>query len=131
MDKKTQQLGMNPSTASGRLVKDILFKLINELGRNVCYQCGKEMLREDFSIEHKTPWLDSDKPKELFFDLANIAFSHHSRNVSAARRDSSQKRLVTTHGSNAMYKRGCRCELCKQVNRARVNRSRNLRPNKR
>lgn len=40
---------------------------------------------DELSIEHKTPWLDSEDPKALFFDLNNIAFSHLSCNVSAAK----------------------------------------------
>lgn len=83
--KKHNQLGMNPSTASGRLVKDLLFKFITEAG-HVCHQCGKEMSRDDFSIEHKTPWLDSENPQKLFFDLDNIAFSHKVCNTKAARK---------------------------------------------
>lgn len=42
---------------------------------NKCYQCGNTIDKvEELSIEHKTPWLDSDTPKELFFNLENIAF---------------------------------------------------------
>lgn len=83
--KKHSQLGMNPSTASGRLLKDLLFKFAKDAG-HVCHQCGKELDRESFSIEHKTPWLDSEDPQKLFFDLDNIAFSHKSCNIAAARR---------------------------------------------
>jgi len=82
--KKQNQLGMNPSTASGRLVKDLLFKFVKEKHPN-CFRCGGPLTRETFSIEHKTPWLDSDDPVGLFFDLDNIDFSHHSCNVKAAR----------------------------------------------
>lgn len=83
--RKSEQLGMNVSTASGRLVKDLLFKLICDSGINKCFHCGKEMLRENFSIEHKTPWMNSENPVGLFFDLDNVAFSHLSCNVKAAR----------------------------------------------
>ena len=83
--KKQSQLGMNPSTASGRLIKDLLFKFVKDAG-HVCHQCNKPMAREDFSIEHKTPWLDSEDPVKLFFDLNNIAFSHKSCNIAAARK---------------------------------------------
>lgn len=87
--KKSEQLGMNPSTASHRLVKDILWKLIVDTGNDKCFQCGSEMTRENFSIEHKTPWLDSEDPLGLFFDLNNISFSHHSCNVGSARKKKS------------------------------------------
>lgn len=89
--KKTQQLGMNPSTASGRLVKDLLWKYIVKCGDNKCHQCGEEMVRDNFSIEHKIPWLDSDDPQKFFFDIENISFSHHSCNIKAARRDRPSK----------------------------------------
>jgi len=82
--KKTQQLGMNPSTASGRLVKDTLFRLVVEAGHK-CYRCGGELTRESFSIEHKVPWLDSEEPRGLFFDQDNIAFSHLACNCKASR----------------------------------------------
>lgn len=85
-DKKALQLGMNPSTASGRLIKDLLWDFVAKTGQDSCYHCGKKMTRETFSVEHITPWLDSDNPSEMFFDIGNISYSHHSCNVSAARR---------------------------------------------
>lgn len=39
MNVKHAQLGINPSTASNRLVKDILFSLIVETGKDICFQC--------------------------------------------------------------------------------------------
>jgi hypothetical protein len=82
--KKALQLGMNPATASGRLVKDTLFRLAVSTGHK-CFQCGEELTRETFSIEHMEPWLDSEDPKGNFFDQGNIAFSHLSCNRAAAR----------------------------------------------
>jgi len=76
VNKKQMQLGMNPSTASGRLVKDTLWRFIVEANQDNCFQCGEKMERENFSVEHKTPWLDSDDPLFLFFDQNNISFSH-------------------------------------------------------
>ena len=84
-DKKSIQLGMNASTASGRLTRDILFKLVSDAG-HLCYQCGKKMTRESFSIEHKVAWLDTDNPVFNYFDLNNISFSHKSCNYKAARK---------------------------------------------
>lgn len=84
--KKTEQLGINPSTASNRLVKDLLFMMLAETGKDRCFHCGEPMTRDDYSIEHKIPWMDSDEPQILFFDLHNIAFSHKSCNYGAARR---------------------------------------------
>lgn len=83
--KKNQQLGMNPGTASHRLLKDILFDFVIRAGHK-CFQCGGDMTREDFSIEHKEPWIDSADPVGMFFDLKNIAFSHKRCNFGASRR---------------------------------------------
>ena len=111
-DKKTEQLGMNPSTASHRLVKDILWALILQTGQGKCCKCGHQMTRETFSIEHKIPWLDSDNPKELYFDLNNISFSHLSCNVADSRKPASKCGTI-----NKYDKHGCRCEACKNVKR--------------
>lgn len=66
--------------------KNILYNLLVRFNLNKCYQCGNTIDKvEELSIEHKTPWLDSDTPKELFFNLENIAFSHLSCNCRARR----------------------------------------------
>lgn len=109
--KKENQLGMNPSTASNRLVKDVLFKLAVDAGHK-CFQCQGELARESFSIEHKVPWLDSDDPVGLYFDLENIAFSHHGCNVGARRK------TPAACGTRSKYTTGCRCEECSAANRA-------------
>lgn len=110
-DKKTLQLGMNPSTASGRLVKDLLWSLIQQTGQCTCCKCGTQMSRETFSIEHVIPWLDSEDPLGLYFDLDNISYSHLRCNVT----DRRDNRLVL-HGTETMYdKHGCRCEPCKEI----------------
>lgn len=120
-EKKTKQLGMNPSTAAHRLKKSILFSFAKQLGHNWCYQCGAEI--EDihkFTIEHKKPWLDSDNPSENFFDLDNIAFSHASCNYRAARvKDGMPCPSVTA------YRKGCRCDGCKEA-RAEYRKQRKL-----
>lgn len=86
-NKKSEQLGMPLGTASAKLRKSILFRLLKDSGKNVCFQCGEKIeCEEELSIEHKTPWLDSSNPKELFFSLDNIAFSHLKCNIKAARR---------------------------------------------
>ena len=120
-EKKTKQLGMNPSTASHRLKKSILFDFAKQLGHNWCYQCGAEI--EDiqkFTIEHKRPWLDSDNPTEVFFDLENIAFSHAECNYGAARvKEGMPCPSVTA------YRKGCRCNGCKAC-RAEYRKNRKL-----
>lgn len=107
--KKQNQLGMNPSTASNRLVKDLLFKYVIVSHPN-CYRCGEPLTRDTFSIEHKTPWLDSENPLELFFDLDNIAFSHQACNSAA----SSYARPSSICGDGSGYRKGCRCVKCKE-----------------
>lgn len=113
--KKKVQLGIDPGTASSVLKKMIMFDLIKRLNLNVCFQCGNIIdTVDELSIEHKIPWLDSDNPYELFFDLNNIAFSHLKCNTSAAR-----KRLVKTHPSVSAYRNGCRCAECKNIEKLR------------
>ena len=90
MSKETQkkyaeQIGMNVGTAQNRLVKDMLFKSLCALGQNSCHQCGEEMTRDTFSIEHKVPWRNAEDAKELFFNTDNISYSHLSCNAKAAR----------------------------------------------
>lgn len=109
--KKKLQLGMNPSTASNRLVKDILWNFIVGAGKDYCFRCGEKMSRKDFSIEHKIPWLDSANPVELYFDINNISFSHIKCNVADRRQT-----VVAECGTYSKYKTGCRCEACTQAN---------------
>ena len=77
---------MNPGTASGRLVKDLLWHFIVKADQHNCFRCGSKMTRENFSVEHKTPWLHSENPKDMFFDLDNVTFSHLNCNISSARK---------------------------------------------
>lgn len=83
-DKKKKQLGMDPGTAGHRLRIDLLFRFIECLAFK-CFRCKGDLSREDFSIDHKEPWIDSEDPVGLFFDLKNVAFSHKSCNYKAAR----------------------------------------------
>lgn len=109
--KKKEQLGIDPGTAANRLRKSVLFSFAKRLDLNFCYQCGCEI--EDihrFTMEHKTPWLDSEDPVRLFFDIDNIAFSHASCNYSASR-----GRLGKPCPSLTAYRKGCRCEGCLDV----------------
>ncbi len=114
MCKKAEQLKMNPSTASGRLVKDIIFGfLVKE--KIVCHHCDRPMTRENYSIEHKEPWLDSENPVGLYFDLENISFSHLRCNIKASRNNMTSKQK---HPSISAYEnRGCRCAECTELKR--------------
>lgn len=111
--KKQLQLGMNPSTASHRLVKDILWKFVSSSSKS-CYKCGKDMCRETFSIEHVEPWLDSTDPVGLYFDLDNIKFTHLRCNVASAR-----KKPAPLCGTDSAYSKGCRCASCKKAHAKR------------
>ena len=95
MNKKSKQLGMNPGTAAHRLRKQILWWYIQQTNDDICFQCGKKIEQiEDLSIEHKVPWLDSDKPVALYFDLSNIAFSHIKCNSGAKRYTGNPQTMV-------------------------------------
>lgn len=90
--KRTQQLGMPYGTACGRLRKQLMFALLQRLDAAKCFRCGEEIeSAATLSVEHKTPWLDSDDPSGLFFDLDNIAFSHLVCNSRAARRPTKRR----------------------------------------
>lgn len=109
--KKADQLGMNPGTASNRLVKDILFKFVSDAGFK-CHRCDGELSRDNFSIDHMIEWLDSDNPVETFFDVNNISYSHLNCNVGARRTN------PIVCGTASMYGKGCRCEPCKAARAA-------------
>lgn len=111
--KRDDQLGMDFGTANSKLRKNLLFELSKQLQLDICFRCGKKIEKEnEFSIDHKVPWLDSTRPLELFFDFNNIAFSHLHCNTSHGR---TLKQLVPCP-SLASYKRGCRCEGCRKAN---------------
>lgn len=110
--KKAKQLGMPLGTAANRLRKMLLFDMMQRLGEDSCFRCGRRIQDiKNFSIEHKQPYLNSNNPAELFFDLNNIAFSHLSCNCSAGRLGEYPLRHGTTRG----YRRGCRCVLCRKA----------------
>lgn len=114
---------MNPSTASNRLKKLILFNFIQKLQLDICHQCGDKIENEnELSVEHKIPWIDSEDPKKLFFDIDNISFSHLKCNISARRS------VEMKHPSLKSYEiKGCRCDECKQL---QANKRRKQRLNK-
>ena len=77
--KKIEQLGMFPSTALGKLRKMVIFNLLERLGENYCYRCGKLIESfDDLTIDHKKRWLHGDV--SLYWDLNNVAFSHYNCN---------------------------------------------------
>ncbi len=121
-NKKSEQLEMPIGTASGQLRKIIIFHLIKLLGFDICFQCGNKIKEvKQLSIEHKIPWLDSINPKESFFDINNIAFSHLLCNIGAGGNRGSHNRKKThcpighkyTKENTCTDKRNIRhCNLC-------------------
>lgn len=108
--RKAEKLGMSFGAARSKLVKNLLWDFVVKAGQNICHQCNTEILTiHDLSIEHKTPWENSENPVENYFDLDNIAYSHLSCNCRAAERQTSPC------PSLAAYKRGCRCEDCVKI----------------
>lgn len=82
-----EQIGMSTGKASARLKKSIMFALVRQTNKDSCSHCGELIENiDELSVEHVTPWSGSDDPIGLFFDLSNIAFSHISCNISAARK---------------------------------------------
>lgn len=75
-DKKTELLGLNYSSASSSLRKQIIFQLAQALDLLSCYRCGTLVELYNFSIDHKEAWMQAEDPKGSFFDMNNIAFSH-------------------------------------------------------
>lgn len=114
--RKSEQLGMSYSTATNKLTRDLLWSYIQHCKHNECYRCGGEMSREDFTIEHVEDWLDSDNPRDIYFDLANIEFSHRSCNSRHTRR-----RKYTTEEERKLAKR----------KQDRIRRKKNYNPQKR
>lgn len=85
MDKKDEKLGMSYGKARHQLNRVIIFDLVKKLNLDTCYRCSNKIDKlEDLSIEHKKAWLNSNNPKELYFDTNNIAFSHMNCNREAA-----------------------------------------------
>ena len=103
-NKKSELLGVPFGTASGRLRKLILFDFVQLLSLDSCYKCNETIkFIEDLSIEHIEPWQSSDDPKESFFDLGNIAFSHLSCNVGYNRDKTHCKSGHKFNESNTRY----------------------------
>ena len=109
-ERKSQLLGMNFVTARNRLDRDLLFKFALLLGHK-CYRCGGELVREDFSVDHKENWSEAADPVRAFFDLDNIAFSHIHCNT----KEMHTRRTQDKHNANTYRNKGCRCDECKKA----------------
>lgn len=112
--KKAKALGMPHGTASARLKKEVMFQLVKSTHADICFRCGERIKSaEELSIDHKVDWLNSDDPMGLFFNLANISFSHLKCNSAASK---PKKGPQSKHGTTNRYdKWGCRCKLCREA----------------
>lgn len=78
--KKSQYLGMSLGTASQRLTRRILFRLLQKNREDYCFKCKNKIETiEELTVEHIKPWLNIEA--NLFWNLDNIAFSHHKCNI--------------------------------------------------
>jgi len=112
MGKKDQLLGMPHGTAAHRLRKMLLWSLVVETEKDICFHCDERISNiDDLSIEHKEPWESALDPKVAFFDLQNITFSHLSCNSGAPRRY--KERCPAGH----TYNESRRCKKCQQRHR--------------
>jgi len=85
-ETKARLLGMPHGTASSRLGKNVLLRVLQVAGLDFCYRCGEQIeSAADLSMDHIVPWQSAGDPKETFFDVENIAFSHLKCNIGAAR----------------------------------------------
>jgi uncharacterized protein with PIN domain len=113
--ERTKQLGMDIGTATARLKKNLMFSLIVECGKDICFQCKKKIVSVDeMSIEHKIPYLHSENPQELFFGLDNISFSHLKCNVNARRKSSIPPKQFCIRGHELNDKKLVRCKKCRE-----------------
>jgi hypothetical protein len=102
-EKKKLKLGEPYGTARNKLIKQLLFKFVKELKLNTCYHCNREILDiRQLSIEHKKPWLNSENPAGLFYDLENIAFSHLSCNCAASEQTEENKNKFKDFAKNLL-----------------------------
>ena len=124
-ERRKLQLGMPYGTACNKLRKEIMFSLVCELNRNICFVCNETIeSSKEFTIEHKQPWFDNDP--DLFWDLKNIAFSHSKCNQPPPSRKGPKR--SDKHGIGTRYElHGCRCDECKEWKRQKNLRYRNRR----
>jgi hypothetical protein len=100
MKELGRQLGMPYGTAVYRLLRLIIFRFAVETGKDFCYRCGKKILQQEFSIEHKEPWLHVSP--DLFWKDENIAFSHQRCNSMSARQINKERPQLRTKGPEGM-----------------------------
>ncbi len=112
--RKAEQLGIPFGTATNRLRKMVLFRLLQRLDEDVCSRCGKRIMgADDLSMEHKKPWLGKDTA--LFWDIDNVSFSHLSCNSGAPNREKQTCHRGHSLADAIVDSRGSRnCRTCKR-----------------
>ena len=75
---------MSYSKATLILKRKILFGLLQKLNLDNCIRCDAPMTADDWSLDHKEPWVDVSP--DLFWAEENIGFSHKVCNQLARRR---------------------------------------------
>jgi len=123
-ERKTQLLGESFSKAAHKLRKNLLFQLAKQLNLLTCHQCGQPIETVDeMSIEHIEAWMSAPNPRESFYDLNNVAFSHLRCNSGAANRNAQyceKGHLLTQRaGTNRRICPICRREYMREYMRNR------------
>lgn len=128
----TQKLGQGFTSARKLLLKKIVWDFIVKCDLNKCFRCGLPMSFEDYSLEHKVAWYNSEISKDLYFDLDNISYSHAKCN---REHGTKERKTLRTHCKNGheytaentrIRKGGARqCRVCESVNSAKWYRNRN------
>ena len=84
-EKYSKQLGLPVGKAQHKLRQKMLFLYVSQVYGTKCYRCGEDFDESNFSLDHRKPWRNSDKAVSLFWDVANIEWSHLSCNAKASR----------------------------------------------
>ena len=83
-NKRKVLLGKDASAARKEIVRVVLFDILKRYGLNNCFRCGGKILDfKQLTIDHKEEWVLHKNPKEAFYDMDNIGFSHFGCNSSA------------------------------------------------
>ncbi len=118
-------------TAQNKLKKALLFSLVQELKRDVCFRCKKKIETiDDFSIEHKLGWQLANNPIEAFFKLSDVGYSHLPCNVKAGARENKFNKSKTHckyghafNSENTFIIKNTTWRVCKKCRSRRVQES--------
>jgi len=74
-------LGDETKAARFKLLRALAYEYMKMKFHGLCHNCHKFVEREDFSLEHIIPWMNSFDPKRFFYDVQNLTISHISCNA--------------------------------------------------